>query len=266
MSLFTVFGATGFIGRHLTAYLRSEGHDVVTPPRGHVMTAGGNLGHVIYAIGMTGDYRQRPHDTLEAHVGIASHLLRLGNFHSFLYLSSTRVYRGLSQDQLAQEDTPLPLTPSLDATYDYSKLLGESLCLAHDNPAVRVARLSNIYGEGMSEALFLGAVIADLKREGRATIQDHALSAKDYLSIHDATSALVHIASQGQQRLYNVASGIRTTNRELADAMTTNGKQVEFAATSAAPRIFPRIDTTRLQAEFALPTHTVTQDISTLLL
>ena len=264
MSRFTVFGASGFIGRHLTAHLRENGHDVVTPARGGALSDE-NLGHVIYAIGLTGDYRQRPYDVIEAHVGLVAAILQPARFESLLYLSSTRVYRGLSADVVANEETLLPLNPSLDGVYDYSKLLGESLCLAHSNPAVRVARLSNVYGAGMSTALFLGSVLQSLKTEGRVTIQDHADSAKDYISIDDAVAALIHVAQHGRYRLYNVASGQRTTNQALAQAIKAASLSADFSGATPTPRIFPMIDTTRLQSECAGMPRCVTDDIAQLI-
>jgi nucleoside-diphosphate-sugar epimerase len=265
MSLFTVFGASGFIGRHVTAALKAAGHSVLTPARGDAIDPTAGHGHVIYAIGLTGDYRARPYDTIEAHVGIAGRLLQAGHFDSFLYLSSTRVYRGLDPSLAAGEDTPLPLTPSLDGVYDYSKLLGESLCLAHDNPAVRVARLSNVYGDGMSPALFLGALLDSVNKNGGAVIQDHPQSAKDYIAVGAAVEALTAIATRGRQRLYNVASGRRTENRAIADALTAAGQKVSFADTPPQPRIFPQVDVSRLAAEFGAPAGDVARDIPALL-
>ena len=63
---FTVLGSTGFIGSHVAALARSQGHDIYCPSRRDSL-AGRDLGHVIYAIGMTADFRHRPHETIEAH-------------------------------------------------------------------------------------------------------------------------------------------------------------------------------------------------------
>lgn len=265
MSVFTVFGASGFIGRHLVASLTAQGYDVQTPARGESISAEKNYGHIIYAIGLTGDYRERPYDTVDAHAGLVATILRQARFDSFLYLSSTRVYRGLDPATTAREDTPLPQTPSLDGVYDYSKLLGESLCLGHSNPAVRVARLSNVYGRGMSASLFLGSLLQSLAQDGHVTIQDNAQSAKDYVAIDDVVRVLPDIALSGSARLYNVASGKRTSNQEIADALTDQGMTVDFAKPAPTARIFPMIDTARLRGEFGPSTHLVTEDIPQLL-
>ena len=53
----------------------------------------GDLGHAVYCIGLTADFRRRPQATMDAHVGVLGEVLRHGRFDSFLYLSSARLYR-----------------------------------------------------------------------------------------------------------------------------------------------------------------------------
>jgi uncharacterized protein YbjT (DUF2867 family) len=69
---FTVLGAGGFIGGRLVEHLRGLGHEVDAPPRrpaeAYVDGLGGRqLGHVVYCIGLTADFRTRPYETVEAH-------------------------------------------------------------------------------------------------------------------------------------------------------------------------------------------------------
>src|SRR6476659_903845 len=93
MSRFTVLGAGGLIGSRLATSLARAGHEVFAPPRDHELN-GEPLGHVIYAIGVTADFRTRPFDTVAAHVCQLQKVLSEGHFDSLLYLSSTRVYQG----------------------------------------------------------------------------------------------------------------------------------------------------------------------------
>ncbi len=264
MTRFTVFGASGFIGRHLVTALKTAGHDVATPARDAAIVHNHDYGHVIYAIGLTGDFRQRPHDVVQAHVTRASDILQQAQMSSFLYLSTTRIYRGLAAGLIAHEDTPLPLTPSLDSTYDYSKLLGEALCLADTRKTVRVARLSNVYGHGMSDALFLGSLMRDITASGHVTINDHPLSAKDYIDIDSVVAALIAIAAHGTERIYNIARGINTTNQAIADAINACGKQANFSGATPTPRVFPTIDTTRLRTLKVAQPRNIIADIPSL--
>src|SRR5688572_20741048 len=119
----TVLGASGFIGGHLVTKLRESGCDVFTPER-EADLSGKRLGHVVYCIGLTADFRSRPLDTVTAHVCRLVEVMRDCDFESLLYLSSTRLYKGDSK--IAQEDDPFQVAPlDPDDLYNVSKLMGE---------------------------------------------------------------------------------------------------------------------------------------------
>ena len=260
----TVLGGRGFVGGHVAALARAQGHDVVIPPRDARPVRGENLGHVIYAIGLTASFRTRPFETAHAHVSLLSDWLQGADFTSFLYLSSTRLYGRLAPGLPATEDAALAVSPSLDSLYDLSKLLGEALCLSRENPAVRVARLSNIYGPGMSDSTFLGSVLHDLRTTGRVTIGEDPASAKDYLHVEDAARLLLNIATGGAHRSYNVASGQPISHSQIAQSLSAQrGLQIDFAA-NAPLRAFPVLDIRRIAAEFASPAHSLIADLAAL--
>ena len=79
---YTVLGASGFIGSHVANLARREGHDVDCPGRDENLD-GRHLGHVIYSIGLTSDFRQRPHDTVTAHVTKLQEILTRTTFDSW---------------------------------------------------------------------------------------------------------------------------------------------------------------------------------------
>lgn len=260
---FTVLGSTGFIGGAMAQYLRARGHDVDTPARDTTLK-NGNAGHVIYAIGLTGDFRTRPYDAIEAHVNVLHRLIDKADFESWLYLSSTRVYGALPPGAATDENAAIPVRPGLDSLYDISKLLGESLCMARDNPAVRVARLSNVYGTGQSPHTFLGSVLQSCAATGAVTLREGPESSKDYIAIGDVTARLEHIALHGTERIYNVAHGTPFTHAALADALRKAGCRVDF--TPGAPvRAFPVIDTGRIDRAYTAPKHSLADDISSLI-
>jgi nucleoside-diphosphate-sugar epimerase len=244
----TVLGATGTIGRSLAAYLRAAGYTVHTPGRGDGGLYRRPLGHVIYAIGLTADFRQRPYDTVQAHVSVLAELLQQGNFESLLYLSSTRVYgRAVG----GREDNPLPvLTHDPSDLYNLSKLMGESLCLQDARAGVRVARLSNVVGgEDAGSANFLPSLVREAL-SGRIVLQTAADSSKDYIHIDDVAELLPRIAAGGRERLYNVASGVQTTHAQwTAQLAARTGCAIEVVPGAATVRFIP-IDIGRIQAEF----------------
>jgi nucleoside-diphosphate-sugar epimerase len=247
---FTVLGGSGFVGRNLIKHLQARGHQVCAPARDAVMEAGSAAGHVIYTIGQTGNFRSKLHETVEAHVTLLSRMLQTWNFDSWLYMSSTRVYGGLPADALASETSTLRVIPSADTTYDLSKLLGEAMCLAQPKDTVRVARLSNALGVGQSQHTFLGSLLSDMRKNGRAVIQDAPGSLRDYILIESVVSLLEQIALRGRERIYNLAGGTQVAHALVAEKLgAATGAQMEFAADGPV-RMFPRIDVQRIESEF----------------
>lgn len=243
-NVFTVFGAGGFIGTHLVRRLTAEGEVVIVPPR-HGPRPDGPLGHAVYAIGLTADFRARPFDTMDAHVATLTAILRESSFESFTYLSSTRVYQKAAR---GREDEPLPVAPGDPSDlYNISKLAGEAACLALDDPRVRVARLSNVYGPDMDRANFLASVIADAVA-GHLRLGSDPESEKDFVPVDMVARALHRIALQGVERIYNVASGVNVSHGALAEALRAlTGCRLSIAPD--APRTsFPRIEIGRLEA------------------
>ncbi len=258
---FTIFGGEGFVGGHLCAHLRAGGHVVTVPRRNEVAHSTGDAGHVIYAIGLTGDFRSRPLAAVEAHVCLLARLLKQLRYDSWLYLSSTRVYAGLDPATPATEEVPLSAAPSLDGLYNLSKLLGEAICLALDTPCVRVARLANVYGPGQARHGFLSALLDELNQRGTVTFGEAPESAKDYIAAPEAARLLAAIAVGGRQRLYNVASGRATRHAELAEAIRQlTGARITFAP-EAPIRAFPAADVSRVRHEFGLSEGSILDDL-----
>lgn len=248
--MFTILGAQGFIGSHLVAHLRAAGAEVTVPDRNDPMTSPshGSWGHIIYCIGLTADFRTRLFDTMEAHVSRLLDVLRAGRYDSLLYLSSSRVY---GTSSTGKEDDPIPVvSQSKSDLYNISKLAGEALCLTADHPGLRVARLSNVYGDDWSSQNFLTDLLRDAIQGRELEIGISPESAKDYIALDDVVETLPKIAAEGRYRLYNVASGQSVSNRALLDAICaeTGGS---WRAQAGAPDIaFPQIDVSRLTEEF----------------
>ncbi|MDT8428121.1 MAG: NAD(P)-dependent oxidoreductase [Pseudomonadales bacterium] len=245
---FTVLGASGMIGRHLVSALQRRGERVFAPVRGDDTVFTRALGHVIYAIGLTADFRNRPYDTVEAHVSYLSQVLQRSRFDSLLYLSSTRVYAGADS---TKEDTPLRVQPDNPSDlYNLSKLMGESLCHASSREGVRVARLSNVVGDDDPDSENFVSVLLREARTGHIVLRTALSSAKDYIHIDDAVEILLRIATSGCERVYNVASGRQTTNAEWGERLgEATGCTLEVAA-EAVEYSFAPIDITRLRTEF----------------
>jgi nucleoside-diphosphate-sugar epimerase len=249
MSPFTVFGAGGFIGSRLCERLEANGHLVRRVRRDSWPARGEALGHVIFTIGMTADFRTKPFETAQSQVSLLARALEDYAFESFLALSSTRVYRGAES---TTETARLGVSPSdPDDLYNATKIAGEALCLALPSPKIRVARLSNIYGWPGPSQSFLASVIEEAAITGSVTFRTGPGSSKDYLDINSVLDALTQISQSGRERIYNVAAGVNVTNAELAAALERAGVGARFEADAPEP-VFPVIDTSRLRAEFGI--------------
>jgi nucleoside-diphosphate-sugar epimerase len=244
---FTVLGATGFIGSHLVRALRDAGHDVCAPAKDDKAIFERPLGHVLYCIGLTADFRSRPFDTVRAHVSVLADVLEKAAFDSLVYLSSTRVYaRGASGKESASLAVDVSDPSDL---YNLTKLTGESLCRSCNRPNVKVARLSNVIGRDHHSDNFLFALIREAL-SGRIELQSDPDSAKDYILLDDVASLLPRIAAEGKGWLYNVASGTNIAHRDIVDVLVKL-TGCEVAVLPGAPHLaFPEIDITRLRGEF----------------
>lgn len=262
MTLFTVFGANGFVGRELIRQIAARGHSATPVTRANWPDQGRDLGHVIFTIGMTADFREKPFETVEAQVSLLARALQGYRFSSFLALSSTRVYRGATETNEAARLSIAPENP--DDLYNATKLAGEALCLALPNPAIRVARLSNLYGTGAASASFLASVLDEARAKRRVVFRTGPASAKDYLDVETAASALIEIALNGRQRLYNVASGTNVSNGEIMAALASAGISCHCEANAPEP-IFPAISVRRLKSEFAFEPRSLIDDLPRLL-
>jgi nucleoside-diphosphate-sugar epimerase len=260
---FTVIGAQGYIGSRLCRHLNSQGTAVHEIDRFDASRhAGHNLGHVIFAGGVTADFRTRPFDTINAHVSAVAEILQRAAFTSFLYLSSTRVYQGAGS---AVEDAELRLsiTDPLQL-YNASKLAGEALCLTLPDPNIRVARLSNVYGADDNSENFLIEILRAAITDGHVTLRTGPESEKDFVSVADVVAILPRLAAGGRERLYNVASGRNTRFGDIADALRSlTGCTIDVAPGSPAV-VFPEISIARLQKEFDVSPAYLADDIASL--
>jgi len=241
---YTVFGAKGFIGQKMVKALRSKGYEVWEPNRIDSDIYRRPLGHVIYAAGVTADFRSRPFDTVEAHVCFLSNILKEAQFESLIYLSSTRLYSGVSK---GSEDTVLHVQ-SQDPSdlYNLSKLMGESLCLASGCRNVKIVRLSNVLGGGDDN--FITSLYREAK-SGQIILRTALSSKKDYIHIDDVTDLLA-IIIEGRHSIYNIASGQQVMNAQWIEyfvKLTGCKANVE----EGAPEIsFVAIDISRIRDEF----------------
>lgn len=250
----TVLGSVGWIGSALVVYLQQQGWQVQAVDRTGLeawLSETHTHGPVIYAIGLTADFRERPFDTVEAHVGILSKVLQRKNLSDLVFLSSTRVYW---RSGGTSETTAVPCMSSDPSDlYNLSKLLGEALVLQDPRPGLRVVRLSNVVGPRQPASTFIGALIAEAEKTGSVTIRQSPATSKDYVGLDDVVRLLPQIAEHGTERLYNLGSGTNSSHSDVAAWLERKGIKVTFATSSESAVSFPSLSIDRLRAEFEPP-------------
>jgi len=247
MSLYTVIGASGFIGGRLVQALRAQGAEVHAPTRGDPELFARDLGRVFYCAGLTGDFMVRPFDTVDAHVGLLTHLLRDGRFDRLIYLSSTRLYdslgaRGGREDDVLEFDVTAPRN-----VYDLSKALGENLCLARSGGRAAVARLSNLFDWSDEAGGFLSDLLKRARREKAIVLDSSPQAGRDYIHVDDVIAALLAMDARTAEGIVNIARGEALSNADIARVFGEAGWRLELTG-AAAPPHGPVCDVARLAA------------------
>jgi UDP-glucose 4-epimerase len=149
--------------------------------------------------------------------------------------------------EATQEDAPVSLY--LDSPYQISKIVGEYYANyyfgRHGLPVVK-ARFQNVYGPG--EVLGAGQwrgtintiwrnvtptfVYKALKHEA-LPVENGGVASRDLIYVEDMAQGLMACATRGEAgEVYNLASGVETTIRELAEVineLTGNPTPIELA-------------------------------------
>ncbi|MCO5400269.1 NAD-dependent epimerase/dehydratase family protein [Ralstonia soli] len=253
---YTILGASGFIGQHVVRAIRAAGGTCFTPRRDAPEVFERDLGHVIYCIGLTADFRQRPLDTVHAHTGYLARVLERARFDKLVYLSSTRLYDALPTSTCS-EDTPLQLDPANPRhLYDLSKALGENLCLTAADGRASVARLSCVYAQASGAPGFLSDLLARLAHARAVHLNSSSGYVRDYVHVDDVVRALLRMLEQPAPGIYNVASGENLSNQALADLLRAHGYTLTLAHNSARQPM-PVCDITKLKCALGVDPITV---------
>lgn len=217
-----VTGASGFVGAAVMAQLRHQGHHVVGVSR---RAAEGCIRVDDYADAPAGEVLVHlAQDNLRSRVNAAGEdavhdaqatlrtLMRQGR-RRVVYASSAALY-GDADLHPHRPDDP----PRADDTYSRLKLACEQEVLSGPPTEGVVARLANVYGNGMSRENVVSRVLEQAGAPGPVQVADET-PVRDFIWIADVACALVAMALGTGGGIYNVGTGSGTSIRQLAETM-----------------------------------------------
>ena len=112
---------------------------------------------------------------------------------------------------------------SPNSPYAAAKLACEGYCVAYYkcyDLDVKTARLFNIYGPGMNRFAIYDFYRKIREADNEIKILGDGSQTRDYLYLADAVTGLILIAERGRPgEDYNLATGVPTTSRQLAELM-----------------------------------------------
>ncbi len=234
-----ITGSNGFVGRHLSAYLKKKGFDIVgadittgTDFQGDISKEDFVLGTLaksdcdaIIHLAALADIRKTtedPFSTYKVNVFGTLNLLELAsrrNVSRFLYASSANVY-GVPVDRPATEATSF--NPRLP--YDYSKVLSEMLVRSysiHRKLKISITRSWLLFGEGEPPTRAIPRFV-------RACLSNQAIplfnSGQDvtdptHAENYGRVAELILTKDESIGEAFNVGSGNKMSIREIAEAV-----------------------------------------------
>lgn len=207
-----VTGANGFIGQHLVKRLTKDGHKIMTVDHKFLVDYPDKLDEIIkeanpdwiFHLAAFGNMAHQKDEFEIITSNIAGtynllHAVRDIDYKSFINVSSSSV-----------------LLPH-QTIYSATKMGAEYLCKAYvdeyNKPIVTV-RPASIFGIGEAGFRFIPTVFRSCLENEPMTLAPNATH--DWVNVDDLVENMIGIAlSDNKEQTYNIASGIKTTNREI---------------------------------------------------
>lgn len=188
-----------------------------------------------------------------------------------IIISGSAAEYGVVDKLPVSEDAP----KQANAGYGLSKAKEVSFALKfakeHDLPVV-VARIFNPIGLRMHAKFLISGLIRQIKElqaGDRQSLEVSRLdSRRDYIHVDDLAKAIqILVEKDPKHDVYNVGSGISTTNQELLDMVLNNSKLktmpvIVETAHEPEPQVASQADITRIKQEFGWkPTHSLPETV-----
>lgn len=258
---FVILGASGFIAQALTSFLARKGCSVICFSRKPILNAYENVTYqkidnyenivfpknaIVYHLAETHHIKNVEEQGLQyisQMENLASSLLNKP-FFRFIYASSTVVYGDLSLSP-NNPDFPVPLGKTI---YALAKQSVEEIILKNGGI---VARLTNIYGLGMSKLNIFADILNQLNNNS-ITLRE-ATPIRDYLYIDDLVKCFYNMGIGEAKGIFNLASGEAVSCEELCQLILTTANRIETKINFLSPprNSIIRLDISKTEEKFA---------------
>ncbi|WP_106397697.1 NAD-dependent epimerase/dehydratase family protein [Actinocorallia populi] len=218
-----LFGATGFLGRHVAA--RAAGHDVVAvsrrpgaadlwldpaeDPAGAAEAL--RLVRPDVVVNCGGSVDGTPAELVEGNVTAVSRLVEAVRDRGcrLVHVGSAAEYGPVPEGVPVAETT----CPQPAGIYGVTKLAGTALALTL--PDAVVMRVFNPIGPGAPPASLLGSALAQVTSGSREIRTGPLDTTRDYVDVRDVADAILAAAESTAHGVLNVGSGRPTSSRTL---------------------------------------------------
>jgi len=221
-----ITGASGFVGKNLSAYLSSNKDFSVTAIDRHsedfcqVMT--GNLNAVVHLAGKAHDLKNvsSPEEYYESNYDLTRHIydafLR-SNAHTFIFLSSVKAAADKVDGLLTEDITPNPETP-----YGKSKLLAEQYIQSQNLPAGKryfILRPCIIHGPGNKGNINL---LYSFVKKGIPYPLAGFNNERSFLGVKNLTFIIGQLIMRNviEGGIYNIADDMALSTNQLVDEIS----------------------------------------------
>lgn len=168
---------------------------------------------------------------------------------TFLFLSSSEVYSGLTTMPYMEKDVGQTGPEHPRSAYIESKRLGEAIvCNSQiEYPEIKTfaARLSLAYGPGVriSDSRVLNQFVFKALKFGTIELMDSGSALRTYCYVSDAIEMCINIVMKGKERIYNVGGESKVTILELAEKIAAKtGATIRLPVNSNSSQLGAPVD------------------------
>ena len=142
-------------------------------------------------------------------------MARNANIVKFIQISTDEVYGSIENGSFTEESKLNPRNP-----YSASKAAAENLCNAYIETyklPVIITRSSNNYGPRQQNEKFIPNAISNLLKNQPIKVYGEGMQQREWIHVSDNAKAILEIVfSSIENGIYNIGSGIHSTNLNLA--------------------------------------------------